>query len=168
MVFLAYTKVTPEIEKFIFANRALSGGALRDLIAKKFKLALTTRSIERYLAKARAEATANNAAKVESVRSKILDDADQWANKYLQYLDEEVEALRALKESGETKFKSGEFERTIVIEDIKDRIAISQALHKHLITVIEFVKPGNNATLPDEDLDAKLDSLIERRKARIN
>ena len=165
---MAYTKVTPEIEKFIFTNRSLSGGSLRDLISKKFKLAITTRSIDRYLAKARAEATANNAAKVEAVRSKILDDADQWANKYLQYLDEEVEALKKLKETGKQEFKSGEFTREIVIEDIKDRIAISQALHKHLITVIEFVKPGSNTTLPDEDLDAKLDGLIERRKARIN
>lgn len=165
VVFLAYTKVTPEIEKFIFANRALSGGALKDQISKKFKIAITTRSIERYLAKARAEATANNAAKVEAVRSKILDDADQWANKYLQYLDEEVEALRKLKDSGEIKFKSCGMERTIAIADIKDRIAISQALHKYLITVIEFVKPGNDATLPDEDLDAKLERLITGRKA---
>lgn len=168
VVFLAYTKVTPEIEKFIFANRALSGGVLKDQISKKFKIAITTRSIERYLAKARADAATDNAAKIEAVRSKILDDADQWANKYLQYLDEEVEALRALKESGEIKYRSGELERTIAIADIKDRMAISQALHKHLITVIEFVKPGSNTTLPDEDLDAKLDELIERRKARIN
>lgn len=163
---MAYTKVTPEIEKFIFANRALSGGALKDQISKKFKIVITTRSIERYLAKARAEATANNAARVEAVRAKILDDADQWANKYLQYLDEEVEALRKLKESGEMKFKTGEVERIIAIEDIKDRIAISQSLHKHLITVIEFVKPGDGSQISDVDSDAKLDLLIARRNAR--
>ena len=163
---MAYTKVTPEIEKFIFTNRALSGGALRDLIAKKFKLAVTTRSIERYLAKARAEATADNAAKVEAVRSKILEDADHWANDYLRYLDEEVKDLRKIKESGEQTFKTKDGTRKIEIVDIKDRIAVSQALHKHLITVIEFVKPGNgNTTLPDEDLDAKLERLISKRKA---
>ena len=161
-------KVTPAIESFISDNHTLTCRALVGLIEKKFQIKITFKTVNNYLEKARSDAAAKNNAKVEAVRSKILDDADQWANKYLQYLDEEVEALRALKESGETKFKTGEFERTIVIEDIKDRIAISQALHKHLITVIEFVKPGNNATLPDEDLDAKLDSLIERRKARIN
>ena len=126
MVYLAYTKVTPEIEKFIFTNRALSGGALKDQIAKKFKLAITTRSIERYLAKARADATADNAAKVEAVRSKILEDADHWANDYLKYLDEEVNDLRKIKESGEQIFKKGENTRTIEISDIKDRIAVSQ------------------------------------------
>jgi hypothetical protein len=167
VIFLAYTKVTPEIEKFIFTNRALSGGPLRDLIAKKFKLAITTRSIDRYLAKARAEATANNAAKVEAVRSKILEDADQWANDYLRYLDEEVKDLRMIKETGEQTFGKGENTRKIEISDIKDRIAVSQALHKHLITVIEFVKPGsgNVDKLPDEDLDAKLERLISKRKA---
>ena len=169
MVYLAYTKVTPEIERFISTNRALSGGTLRDLIAKKFKLAVTTRSIERYLAKARAEATADNAAKVEAVRSKILEDADQWANKYLKYLDEEVEALQKIKETGKQVFKSKEETREIVILDIKDRMAVSQALHKHLITVIEFVKPGSgNMDLPDDDLDAKLERLISKRKASVN
>jgi hypothetical protein len=162
-------KITPEIEAFIFSNRSLAGSALKSLIAKKFKIQVTTRSVELYLARARAEAAAKNAAKVEAVREKILDDADQWANKYLKYLDEEVEALRDLKASGEIKFKSGEMERVIAIADIKDRIAISQALHKHLITVIEFVKPGSgNMDLPDGDLDAKLERLISKRKASVD
>ena len=166
VVYLAYTKVTPEIEKYIFTNRALSGGALKGQISKKFKIVITTRSIERYLAKARAEATADNAAKVIAVRSKILEDADHWANDYLKYLDEEVKDLRKIKETGEQSFGEGETLRKIEITDIKDRIAVSQALHKHLITVIEFVKPGSgNVDLPDEDLDAKLERLISKRKA---
>ena len=158
-------KVTPEIESFISDNHTLSCRALVGLIEKQFKITIAFRTVNNYLEKARADAASKNNAKVEAVRSKILDDADQWANKYLQYLDEEVEALKKLKESGEIKFNSGEMERVIAIADIKDRIAISQALHKHLITVIEFVKPGSSVTLPDEDLDAKLERLISKRKA---
>lgn len=79
-------------------------------------------------------------------------------------MDEEVEELRQIKETGSVKFG----ERKIEISDIKDRIAVSQSLHKHLITVIEFVKPSSNAMSSDEDLDAKLNQLIERRNTRIN
>jgi hypothetical protein len=159
------TKITPAIESFIYDNHTLTCRALVGLIENQFGITITYKTVNNYLEKARVEAASENNAKIEAVRSKVLDDADQWANKYLQYLDEEVEALRRLKESGEIKFKSGESERVIAIADIKDRMAISQALHKHLITVIEFVKPGNDATLPDEDLDAKLERLISKRKA---
>lgn len=162
------TKVTPEIESFISDNHTLTCRALVGLIEKEFQITLTFKTVNNYLEKARAEAASKNSAKVEAVRSKILDDADQWANKYLRYLDEEVEELRKLKETGSIKYKSEPEERKIEISDIKDRIAVSQSLHKHLITVIEFVKPGSNTTPPDEDLDAKLNQLIERRNTRIN
>jgi hypothetical protein len=163
--FMPKKKVTPEIERFIQDNHTLNSTALSGIIEKKFGLKITYRAIDPYLDKARSDAELANAAKVEAVRSQILDDADRWANNYLKYLDEEVDALRALKESGKLTFgKDGET-RTIEIKDIKDRMAVSQTLHKHLITVIEFVKPGNDATLPDEDLDAKLERLISKRKA---
>lgn len=158
------TKVTPVIESFISDNHTLTCRALVGLIEKEFQIKLTFKTVNNYLEKARAEAASENSAKVEAVRSKILDDADQWANKYLRYLDEEVEELRQIKETGSVKFG----EREIEISDIKDRIAVSQSLHKHLITVIEFVKPSSNAMSSDEDLDVKLNQLIERRNTRIN
>lgn len=153
-------KITPEVEAFIFGNRSLSGSALKDLIAKKFDIQVTTRSVELYLARARAEAAANNAAKVDAVRSKILDDADKWANKYLQYTDDEIESIRKLIKDAE------EGDNPIRLETAKDRLAASAALHKMLSTIIEFVKPGDNTPVPDDDSDARLDALIERRKAR--
>ncbi|MFA7220993.1 MAG: hypothetical protein WC119_10900 [Synergistaceae bacterium] len=134
-------KITPEIEKYIAANRALSGGALKDLIAKKFKIVVTSRSVELYLAKARAEAESDNAAKVEAVRSKILDDADKWANKYLQYTDDEIESLRKLIKASE------EGEHPVALETARDRLAASTALHKMLSTIIDFVKPEEKANV---------------------
>ena len=159
------TKVTPEIESYISDNYTLTCRALVGLIEQQFKIKFAFSTVNTYLEKARAENASKNNAKVESVRSKILDDADQWANKYLKYLDEEVEALQKLKETGKQVFESKEETREIAILDINDRMAVSQALHKHLITVIEFVKPGSSVTLPDEDLDAKLGRLISKRKA---
>lgn len=134
-------KITPEIEKYIAANRALSGGALKDLIAKKFKIVVTSRSVELYLAKARAEAESDNAAKVEAVRAKILDDADRWANKYLQYTDDEIESLRKLIKASE------EGEHPVALETARDRLAASTALHKMLSTIIDFVKPEEKANV---------------------
>lgn len=134
-------KITPEIEKYIAANRALSGGALKDLIAKKFKIVVTSRSVELYLAKARAEAESDNAAKVEAVRAKILDDADKWANKYLQYTDDEIESLRKLIKTSE------EGENPVALETARDRLAASTALHKMLSTIIDFVKPEEKANV---------------------
>jgi len=159
-------KLTPEIKKFIEDNNNLSARALSGLIESNFGIKISHVSIAEYLQKARAEAQANNNAKVEAVRSKILDDADRWANKYLKYLDEEVESLKAIKESGQQKFVAEGKERIIEIADIKDRISISQALHKYLTTVVEFVKPGDNSQMSDDDSDAKLDLLIARRNAR--
>ncbi len=121
-------KITPEIEKYIAANRALSGGALKDLIAKKFKIVVTSRSVELYLAKARAEAESDNAAKVEAVRSKILDDA-------------EIESLRKLIKASE------EGEHPVALETARDRLAASTALHKMLSTIIDFVKPEEKANV---------------------
>jgi hypothetical protein len=155
-------KITPEIEKFIKLNRALSGSTLKDLIAKKFKIVVTSRSVELYLAKARAEAESDNSAKVEAVREKILDDADKWANKYLQYLDDETESLRKLIEDAEKGTNP------IKLETAKDRLAASAALHKMLSTIIEFVKPQNSIPVNDADSNAKLDVLIARRNARRN
>ena len=162
-------KVTPEIEAFITDNHTLTCRALVGLIENKFKIKITFKTVNNYLEKARAENASKNSAKIEAVRSKILDDADQWANKYLKYLDEEVECLRSLKETGQQTFKIGEESvRILEITDIKDRIAVSQTLHKYLSTVIEFVKPKGTDDSSDVDLDAKLDQLIERRKARAN
>lgn len=159
------TKINQEIKKFIYDNSTLSDTALSGLIEQKFGIKVSDRAIDPYLIKARAEKEANNAAKIEAVRSKILDDADAYAGKYLKILDEEIDSWRTLLKEGIIIFPSGE---KILICDIKDRQAASQTMHKYISTVIEFVKPGQNNPIPDDDLDAKLDRLIERRKARVN
>ena len=50
--------------------------------------------------KARADAQANNSAKVEAVRSTVLDDAQRYAGKYLDILDKDIDAWKKLLESG--------------------------------------------------------------------
>gem|GEM_PF-1605573 len=160
VVFLANTKVTPEIEKFIFTNRALSGGTLKDQISKKFKIVITARSVERYLAKARADAATDNAAKVEAVRSKILDDADKWANKYLKYTDEEIESLRRLIKASEVG------EHPIALETARDRLAASQALQRLLSTIIDFVKPTSETKIEiKQDLSKLSDEEVKQLEA---
>ena len=124
-------KVTPEIEKFIFDNCALSGPALSGLIFKEFNIKISQPAIVPYLQRFRAEKEATNNAKVEAVRGKILEEADNWANKYLRYLDEEIENLRAL--SLEAK--------DLKVETVRDRAALSQSLQKGLSMVLDFVKP---------------------------
>ncbi|HWQ20090.1 MAG TPA: hypothetical protein VN455_09970, partial [Methanotrichaceae archaeon] len=128
-------KITPEIEAFIRSNCTLTSTALSAILLDKFGLVISYRAIDPYLDKYRSEATSKNAAKIEAVRSKILDDADKWANKYLRYLDEETESLRTLiAESNEGPGK-------VKLETAKDRLAASQALHRMLSTIIDFVKP---------------------------
>lgn len=131
-------KITPEIEAFIFGNRALSGSSLKDLIGQKFGIQVTTRSVELYLARARAEAAADNAAKVEAVRSKILGDADVYAEKYLRYMDEEIEEWKKILKDGKQTFPDG---RKIEIKSIKARSDASAAMHKFITSIIEFAKP---------------------------
>jgi len=132
-------KVTPEIERFIQDNHTLNSTALSGLIEKKFGLKITYRAIDPYLDKARSDAESANAAKVEAVRAKILDDADAYAAKYLKILDEEIDAWGKLLKEGVFEFPDG---RKIRIEEVKDRQAASQSMHKYIGSVIEFVKPG--------------------------
>jgi hypothetical protein len=129
-----YKKVTPEMERFIRSNCKLTSTALSGLIEKKFKIKISDRALDPYLTRFRSEADAANNAKVEAVREKILDDADKFANKYLKYLDDEIESLHALLEKN----------KDVKIESAKDRATISHALNQHLRTIIEFVKPEVN------------------------
>lgn len=129
------TKMNDEIKKFVDDNSALSGPALSGLILKNFNIKISQPALLPYLQKARAEKEANNSAKVEAVRSKILDDADRWANKYLQYTDDEIESLRKLIKGAE------EAEEPVKLETARDRLAASAALNKMLSTIIDFVKP---------------------------
>jgi hypothetical protein len=149
-------KVTPEIIKFINSNHKLAATELSGIIEKRFNLKITSQAINPYVVKARAAAAANNNAKVEAVREKILDSADKWANKYLQDLDEEVAALKKLI----TDCKG------VKIESAKDRIAISQAYQKSLMAVLDFVKPEKNfqikiESLSDEEIDKRLVELMD-------
>jgi len=128
-------KITPKIRQYIADNRTMTCRPLANLIWKKFQVKVSHVTVAEVLNEVRAEKTQVNNAKVEAVRSKILDDADKWANKYLQYVDEEIESLKALiKESNEGPEK-------VKLETAKDRLAASQALHRMLSTIIDFVKP---------------------------
>jgi hypothetical protein len=129
-------KVTPEMEKFIQDNCTLSPDAVSSLILKKFKIKITGRALAPHVKAARAEAEAVNNAKIQALRAEILDHPDKWANKYLQYLNDEVEALRLLIDNADAD--------GIQIKSSKDRIAISQAFLKSLCTVLDFVKPMEN------------------------
>jgi hypothetical protein len=149
-------KVTPEIKKFIEDNNTLSSRTLSGLIESKFNIKITHAGIEKHLTKARAEAQANNSAKVEAVRSKILDDADKWANKYLKYLDEEVESLKAIADAAPD----------VKIENARDRAAISQSLQKGLSMVLNFVKPETDANIPiNQDLSKLSDEELKQLEA---
>ena len=149
-------KVTPEIKAFISSNHSLSGSALKALIEKKFNISISSRSVEGYLTKARAEAAANNKAKIEAVREKILNDADRWANKYLQYTDDEIESLRKLIKGAE------EAKEPVQLETARDRLAASAALNKMLSTIINFVKPDNDIKISiNQDLSKLSDEELE-------
>lgn len=150
-------KVTPEIIKFINSNHKLTATELSGIIEKRFSLKITSQAVNPYVVKARADAAEKNNAKVEAVRSKILDDADKWANVYLQYTHDEIESLLKLIKASDGKIK---------LESPKDRMAASQALHRMLSTIIDFVKPEPEANLninikPDLSKlnDAELDDL---------
>jgi hypothetical protein len=67
-------KVTPEIKKYIYDNNTLSSRALASLIESKFNIKIGHVTIDSHLQKARADAQANNSAKVEAVRSAVLDE----------------------------------------------------------------------------------------------
>lgn len=134
-------KITPEIKKFIANNTSLSSRDLSSQIAEKFHVDVSYRAIEPHLKAARLEAEASNAAKVEAVRAKILDDADAYAGKYLKILDDEIDAWVKLLKEGVYTFPDG---KQIRIEDIKDRQAASQSMHKYIGSVIEFAKPASD------------------------
>jgi hypothetical protein len=157
---MAKIKITPKIRQYISDNRTIASRPLVNLIWVKFQVKISYVTIQKALDEIRAEKKQENEAKVEAVRSKILDDADKWANKYLQYLDDETESLRKLIKDAEVG------DNPIKLETAKDRLSASAALHKMLSTIIEFVKPSDPVTISDDDSNAKLDMLIARRNAR--
>lgn len=57
-------KVTPEIKKYIYINNTLSSRALAGLIESKFNIKIGHVTVDAHLQKARADAQANNSAKV--------------------------------------------------------------------------------------------------------
>jgi len=131
----AKTKITPKIRQYISDNRTVSSRALSTLIWTKFQVRVSYVTVQKALDEIRAETKQENEAKVEAVRSKILDDADKWANKYLQYTDDEIESLRKLIKASEGG------DEPVALETARDRLAASQALQRMLSTIINFVKP---------------------------
>lgn len=130
-------KVTPEISKFIQSNCKLTPNALSGLISKKFSIDITEQALRPHVERARAEAAADNNAKVEAVRAKILDGGDIRAEKYLKYLDDNVEALHNLILNA----------KEIKVEDVKDLVAVSNSLQKSLCAVLDFVKPAEKGDI---------------------
>jgi hypothetical protein len=138
------TKITPEIEKFIADNHLMTCRALVNLIEDQFKIKVTYKTVNNYQEEARAQATSINSAKVEAVRSAVLDDANRYAGKYLAILDREIEAWDKLLTSGKQTFPKSDDEdkpRKIVVEGVKDRATASQSLQKCISSVLEFAKP---------------------------
>jgi hypothetical protein len=83
------------------------------------------------------------------------------AEKYLKYMDENIVALNALLKRAES----------IEIENVRDYVAVSQALLKSLSTVLGFGKPSPSfredwAELRSEILDA-VDDLPEAKSALV-
>jgi formate dehydrogenase maturation protein FdhE len=140
-------KITPKIRQFITDNRTMASRALAALIWKKFQVRISHATVNTVLDEVRLEKSQENNAKVEAVRSKILDDADKWANKYLQYTDEEIESLRKLIKASE------EGDKPVCLETARDRLAASTALHKMLSTIIDFVKPEESKTTINVNAD---------------
>lgn len=149
-------KVTPEIERFIQSNCKLTSTALAGLIGQKFDIQISYRAIDPYLERFRAAAEAENNARVEAVRSAILEDADKYAGKYLSYLDEEIEAWKAILTTGQQTFPDGE---KIKIKSIKARSEASQTMLKLIESITEFAKPSDapnvNVTV-NEDVQARM------------
>lgn len=137
----AKVKITPKIRQFIADNRTIASRPLVNLIWAKFQVKISYVTIQKALDEIRAEKVQENEAKVEAVRAKILDDADKWANKYLQYTDEEIESLRKLIKASE------DGDNPVCLETARDRLAASTALHKMLSTIIDFVKPEEKANV---------------------
>lgn len=138
---MAKTKITPKIRQYISDNRTTASRPLAKLIWEKFQIKISYVTVQKVLDEVRAEKAQENVAKVEAVRAKILDDADRWANKYLQYTDDEIESLRKLIKASE------EGEHPVALETARDRLAASTALHKMLSTIIDFVKPEEKANV---------------------
>jgi hypothetical protein len=144
------TKITPELEKFIADNHLMTCRALVALIEDKFKIKVTFKTVNNYLDIARAENASKNNAKVEAVRSAVLEDAGRYAEKYLKILDKDIDAWDAFLTSGILVFpkREGETEaRQITIDGAKDRSSASQSLQKCIGMVLDFAKPpekGNN------------------------
>jgi hypothetical protein len=68
-------------QKYIYDNNTLSSRALASLIESKFNIKIWHLTIDAHLQKARADEQANNGAKVEAVRSAVLDDTQRYAGK---------------------------------------------------------------------------------------
>lgn len=153
-------KITPAIKQFIEYNNSLSSRTLSSLILEKFNVEVTYKAIEPHLKAARLEVEATNAAKVEAVRAKVLDESGKWASKYLKYLDEEVESLKSIIDAA----------TDTPIETAKDRATMSAALQKGLSMVLDFVKPETDikinitqdlSKLSDEELK-QLDAITAK------
>jgi len=144
------TKITPKIRQFITDNRTTASRPLSNLIWDKFQIRISYVTVQKVLDEARAEKAQENEAKVEAVRSAVLDDANRYAGKYLAILDREIDAWDKLITSGKQTFPLSEGEtepREIIVEGVKDRATASQSLQKCISSVLEFAKPPMEANV---------------------
>jgi hypothetical protein len=129
-------KVTPAIIKFIEANKTLNSSQLAKLLEKKRKIKLSYKTIDPYLQAARAEEQSANDAKIEAIRTHLLDESEKWGDKWLRLMSDEIEALEKLIKDADA---SG-----IKLENAKDRMAASQAVHRMLTLLTSFIKPKDD------------------------
>ena len=129
------------------------------IIESTFGVTLTHKAIEPHLSKARLGVQAGNAAKVAAIQAEVLSNEKRYVDRYLDFLDKEIEAWNKLLETGVQVFPKRDNEvepREITINDIKDRAAASQNLLKCINSVLDFVKPQ-----PESGAKAKFEWLKE-------
>ena len=131
------TKITKEIKEFIKSNSTKSDDALVLLIKEHFNVDVTDRTIDPYLKRSRIEVQEINNAVAETVRGEIFATGKLRAEKYLRYLDENVEALHAHVVEA----------KDIEVKDMKDFVAVCNSLQKNLCSVLDYVKPPDESNV---------------------
>jgi hypothetical protein len=126
-------KVTPEIKRFIADHLGMASRELSKAIFDAYKVQISYVSCASWLKSMRAEAAQENQAKVDALRSKVLSNADKFANEYLAISDQVIRELKLVLDNS----------KDLKVENVKDRMLVAQVLNKYLEMVIGFANPVN-------------------------
>jgi ribosome-associated translation inhibitor RaiA len=147
-------KVTPEIKEYIKDHLGLASRELSKAIFENFKVQISYVSCASWLKAMRAEAAQENQAKVDALRSKVLSNADKFANEYLAISDQVIRELKSVLDNS----------KNLKVESVKDRMLVAQVLNKYLEMIIGFANPevANNIEInlkwADDNKDKPADS----------